>query len=300
MNDKRVCFDFAVAFSNGGGIQGQEFRLDIDGDNISDEALARYIVSDLRLLMVGSVEILRKEVIREAHKGNLTGRSLASDGNRRIDLSHVIEAGMVTYKGLPGPIICDHLSREQSRAMYAQGTEFQIDRVEMVGNTGTYIDTPFHRYADGHDLAALALERVSNVPGIVVPVDWNNGRAITASAFHGRQVTGRAVLVHTGWDRFWRTDTYFEGHPHLTADAAMYLRDEGALLVGIDSFNIDDVSGRERPVHTILLAAEIPVVEHLTRLAALPGEGFRFWAVPPKIHEVGTFPVRAHAELVAA
>jgi kynurenine formamidase len=193
--------------------------------------------------------------------------------------------------------MCDHLSREQSRATYAEGTEFQIGKIEMVGNTGTYLDTPFHRYADGYDLSGLDLDRISGVPAIVVRVAGQVGRAIDWTAFAATDVGGRAVLVHTGWDRHWRTDQYFEDHPFLTADAATYLRDHGALVVGIDSYNIDDVSGGERPVHTILLGAGIPICEHMTNLDALPIDGFRFWAVPPKVSKMGTFPVRAHAIL---
>lgn len=213
-----------------------------------------------------------------------------------IDLSHTIEHGMVTYKGLPAPLICDHLSREASKAIYEAGTEFQIGKIEMAANTGTYMDTPFHRYADGHDLTGLALARISNVPGVVVRVA-GEGRAIGPEAFEGLQAKGRAVLVHTGWDRHWRTDQYFEDHPFLTEAAAVWLRDAGAALVGIDSYNIDDVSGGTRPVHSTLLGAEIPIVEHMTRLDALPDSGFRFTAVPPKIAGMGTFPVRAHARL---
>ncbi|WP_457311770.1 cyclase family protein [Sphingomonas sp. UYAg733] len=299
MNDKRVCFDFEVDFSNGGGIQGQDFRLDIDGDDIADEALAAYIIGDLRLLMVGEVRILNKRIIAERHKRNAAAIA-PSEGvaGRRIDLSHTIEDGMVTYKGLPAPIMCDHLSRERSRTLYAEGTEFQIGKIELVGNTGTYLDTPYHRYADGYDLSALDLDRVSAVPAIVVRVEGGAARAIDWTAFAATAVAGRAVLVHTGWARHWRTDQYFEDHPFLTAAAATYLRDQGALLVGIDSFNIDDVSGGDRPVHSILLAAGIPIVEHMTNLDALPNDGFRFWAVPPKISEMGTFPVRAHAQLM--
>jgi len=214
-----------------------------------------------------------------------------------IDLSHTIEHGMVTYKGLPAPLICDHLSREASKAIYEPGTEFQIGKIEMVANTGTYMDTPFHRYADGHDLTGLALSRISNVPGLVVRIAADGGRAIGPEAFDGIELRGMAVLVHTGWDRHWRTDQYFEDHPFLTEAAAILLRDSGAALVGIDSYNIDDVSGGTRPVHSTLLGAEIPIVEHMTNLAALPDSGFRFTAVPPKIAGMGTFPVRAHARL---
>lgn len=300
MGDKRVCFDFEVDFSNGGGIQGQDFRLDIDGDDITDDMLAAHIIADLRLLMVGEVRILNKRIIEERHKRAAAAvRPAVANASRRIDLSHTIENGMITYKGLPAPLMCDHLSREQSRSTYAEGTEFQIGKIEMVGNTGTYLDTPFHRYADGYDLSGLDLDRISGVPAVVVRVAGQVGRAIEWTAFVASDVGGRAVLVHTGWDRHWRTDQYFEDHPFLTADAATYLRDHGALVVGIDSYNIDDVSGGERPVHTILLGAGIPICEHMTNLDALPIDGFRFWAVPPKVSKMGTFPVRAHAILEA-
>jgi arylformamidase len=294
--DKRVRFDFEVDFSNGGGIQGQDFRLDIEGDDISDDALAAYIIKDLRLLMVGEVRILNKEVIEERHKRSAKADG-AVDGARMVDLSHVIEGGMITYKGLPAPLICDHLSREQSRKVYAEGTEFHIGKIEMVANTGTYIDVPFHRYANGHDLTELALRNVSDVPGVIIRVTGTQERAIDWHHFVPVNCRGHAVLVHTGWDRHWRTDQYFEGHPFLTEKAALYLRDQDALLVGIDSLNIDDTSGGSRPVHSILLAAEIPIVEHLTGLSALPASGFRFSAVPPKVKGMGTFPVRAHASL---
>ena len=219
---------------------------------------------------------------------------------RLVDVSHTVEHGMVTYKGLPAPIICDWMSREASRARYAPGTEFQIGKIEMVSNTGTYIDVPFHRYADGHDLTELALKRVSNIPGVVLRVTGAAERAIDWHHFVPISCRGHAVLVNTGWDRHWRTDQYFEGHPFLTESAAIYLRDQGALLVGIDSFNIDNTTGGTRPVHSVLLAAEIPIVEHLTGLDALPASGFRFTAVPPKVKGMGTFPVRAHARLGAS
>lgn len=212
-----------------------------------------------------------------------------------FDLSHHIESGKVYYKGLPAPVICDFLSREDSRARYAPGTEFQIGRVELVTNTGTYIDCPFHRYADGRDTAAMELERFVDIPALVVRATQRTSRAIGPEAFVGRQVRGKAVLVHTGWDAHWQTDRYFEEHPHLTEDAAVWLRDAGAVLVGIDSFNIDDTDGGTRPVHSVLLREEILIAEHLTGLAALPDDGFTFTAVPPKLVGVGTFPVRAFA-----
>jgi arylformamidase len=301
MMDKRVCFDFEVVFSNGGGIQGQDFRFDIEGDDINDDALAAYIIRDLHLLMVGEVRIFNKRIIEERHKRAAKAAEAVTqsgEAGRFLDLSHTIESGMTTYKGLPAPLICDHLSRVKSREVYAEGTEFQISRIDMVANTGTYIDMPFHRYADGHDLAGLPLELVSDVPGVLVRVEGAAERDIDWHHFAPIECRGHAVLVHTGWDRHWGTDNYFEGHPFLTEAAALYLRDHGALLIGIDSLNIDDISGGTRPAHSALLAAGIPIVEHLTGLAALPASGFRFSAVPPKIKGMGTFPVRAHARLI--
>jgi arylformamidase len=297
--DKRVAFDFAIQFSNGGGLQGQGFRLDIDGDSISDESLAAYLIQDLRLLMVGKIDILNKQIIEEPHKrkSKSADTGLTAPGVRLVDLSHTIENGMVTYKGLPAPIICDHISYLQSRASYAPGTEFQIGRIDMVANTGTYIDTPYHRYSDGTELSATPLPNMTHLPGVVVRATGMESRAIDWTNFAAVDVSSRAVLVHTGWDRHWRTDQYFEGHPFLTRAAATYLRDQGAILVGIDSLNIDDIGDATRPVHSILLAAGIPIVEHLTNLAALPIDGFTFSAAPPKIVGMGTFPVRAHAIL---
>ena len=212
--------------------------------------------------------------------------------SRLIDVSHVIEDGMITYKGLPAPLVCDFLSREASRTVYAPGTEFHIGKIDMVANTGTYLDAPFHRFADGVDLADLPLEKLAHLSGLVVRVD-PAGRAVPRDAFAGLKIRGRAVLVQTGWDRHWRTDQYFEGHPYLTADAAAFLAEGGAALVGIDSLNIDDTADLTRPVHTALLGAGIPIAEHLTALARLPEKDFLFYAVPVKVRGMGTFPVRA-------
>ncbi|HMN45039.1 MAG TPA: cyclase family protein [Povalibacter sp.] len=294
---KRVQFDFEVEFLNGGGLQGQGFRLDIDGDDIADDALANYLVRDLRLLMVGRVAISRKTILSEPHKRSSAVAATTGPDPHHVDLSHTIEDGMITYKGLPAPLICDHLSRAASRALYAEGTEFQIGRITMVSNTGTYIDSPFHRYADGADLSALRLDVLTGLDAVVVRVTGMAGRAIPREAFAPVEVRGRAVLVHTGWATHWRTDQYFEGHPFLTADAATYLQENGAALVGIDSYNIDDTADGRRPVHTELLGAGIPIVEHLRGLEQLPVSGLRFSAVPPKVRGMGTFPVRAFATL---
>jgi arylformamidase len=221
----------------------------------------------------------------------------SAEQGKLVDLSHTIEHGMITYKGLPGPVITDHLSREQSRASYAEGTEFQIGKITMVANTGTYLDTPSHRFANGKDLAGLDLSSLAELPGVVVGATGMPGRGISRAAFGDVDVRGKAVLVHTGWDVHWRTDRYSEGHPFLTEDAAAHLRSSGAVLVGIDSFNIDDTADKRRPVHTTLLGAGIPIVEHLRGLGQLPASGFRFSAVPAKVKGMGTFPVRAYATL---
>jgi kynurenine formamidase len=215
---------------------------------------------------------------------------------RLVDLSHVIEAGMVTFKGLPGPHICDYWTRDASAPGYDDGSSFQIGRIDMVANTGTYVDAPFHRYADGKDLAALDLATLACLDGVVVRRPFEANLATDASDLGGLDVRGKAVLIHTGWDRLWRTEAYFTNHPFLTEAAARWLVEEGAAFVGIDSHNIDDTRTRARPVHSLLLGADIPIGEHLTNLGSLPDTDFRFSAVPPKIVGMGTFPVRAFAE----
>jgi kynurenine formamidase len=216
---------------------------------------------------------------------------------RHVDLSHVIEDGMTTYKGLPAPQICDFWTREASASNYDDGSTFQIGRIDMVANTGTYVDSPFHRHADGRDLSELPLSSLADIPAIVVRRPYQKGLVTDAADLKGLKVRGRAVLVHTGWDRHWRTETYFAEHPHLTGAAADWLMSAGAALVGIDSCNIDNMHVRARPVHTTLLGAAIPICEHMTGLERLPDAGFRFSAVPPKIRGMGTFPVRAYASL---
>ena len=216
-----------------------------------------------------------------------------------IDLSHVIEAGMTTFKEFPGPILCDYWTREASAAHYDDGSSFQIGRIDMIANTGTYVDSPFHRYADGADLAGLPLESLADLDAFVVRKPYERGLATDAADFAGLDVRGKAVLVHTGWDGHWRTETYFDNHPYLTAAAADWLVENGAAFVGIDSHNIDDTRTRARPVHSKLLAADIPIGEHLTHLEAVPDHGFRFSAVPPKVVGMGTFPVRAYARVPA-
>jgi arylformamidase len=212
-----------------------------------------------------------------------------------IDLSHTIEHGMVTYKGLPAPLICDFLSREASRKIYAPGTEFNIGKIEMVANTGTYLDSPFHRYTNGKDLSQLPLKSLAGLDCVVARIERGAARGIDGLPFSAAEIRGKAVLIHTGWDRHWRTDAYFENFPHLTGALAQWLRDAGAVLVGIDSHNIDSTDTGERPVHSILLGSDIPIVEHLCGLESVPANGSKFFAVPAKVKGFGTFPVRAFA-----
>jgi len=300
-SDRRACFDFEVQFSNGGGIQGQGFRLDIDGEDIDDRALADYIVRDLRLLMVGGVRILNKRIIAEPHKrpvkaGPVAGQ--ATDRGDLVDLSHVVHDGEAAYPGLPAPRITDHLSHAESRARYADGVSFQIGRIDMVANSGTAIDAPFHRYPGQPDVSALPLAAIADVDAVVVHLQGMRGRCIDRHALGAIDVADRAVLLDTGWSAHWGTPAYAEGWPFLGREAAIQLRDRGARLVGIDALNIDDTSDAERPAHSILLAADIPIVENLASLAALPTEGLRFSAVPMRAAGMGAFPVRAWARLV--
>jgi arylformamidase len=219
------------------------------------------------------------------------------DSKILIDLSHTIEQGLVTYKGLPAPVICDYLSRENSKKFYEEGTEFQIGKIEMVTNTGTYLDCPFHRFENGKDLSEVGLECFTDLDAIVIHVPFSETLTITEEHFKNFEVSGRAVLIRTGWDAHWNTELYYENHPYLTKGAAEYLKDCNVKLVGIDSHNIDNTIGKSRPVHTTLLGAEILIVEHLCNLHLLPPDGFTFSAIPPKFKGVGTFPVRAMAKL---
>ncbi|MEP6802336.1 MAG: cyclase family protein [Acidobacteriota bacterium] len=212
-----------------------------------------------------------------------------------IDLSHPIESGMTTYPGLPAPLVAEHLSRDASAERYAAGTTFSIARIEMVANTGTYLDAPFHRFVEGEDVAALPLGRLAAIPGVLVDAR-GKGPALGPDLFESVSVENRAVLVWTGWDAHWRTPEYGSGaHPFLTREASAHLAAGPAALVGIDSLNIDDVRDLTRPAHTLLLAAGIPIVEHLTNLASVGSAPFLFFAVPAPVRGMGSFPVRAFA-----
>ena len=294
--DYRASFDATVTFRNGGGLSAQGFRLDLPGPDMSAAEIGPLFVQHLGLLMVDRVDITNLDVFEEQHKGS-RNVPVAAATRRIVELNHVIRAGMVTYPGLPGPEIEPFLTREASRAQYAPGTEFQIDRITLVGNTGTYLDSPFHRYPTGIDLAGLPLSVVADLPIVVARLAGSGDRAIDVAALAALPVDGCAVLLHTGWDRHWGTPAYGAGGaPFLTGASAQWLVDTGAVLVGIDAVNVDDaVPGGSRPAHTTLLAADVPVVEHLTGLDQLPATGARLHAAPLRLESAGTFPVRAYA-----
>ncbi len=294
----RAHFDFTISFANGGGMTGEGFRLDLPGPDIDSDAIGALLVRHLGLTLVSAVELQRLRIVEEAHRGS-RGVEGSAPSPRVIDLSHTIEAGLVTYPGLPAPTITPHLTREDSRSKYAQGTEFAMDIITMIGNTGTYLDSPFHRYEDGGDLASLELCSLVGLTAEVFHLHdaWSaERRGIDAVTLADRELRGAAVLLDTGWSEHFGTPEYGRGAPFLTEEGARFLADAGVALVGIDSLNIDDTeSDGERPAHSILLAAGIHVVEHLTRLSEVPARGARFTAAPPAVRGFGTFPVRAFA-----
>jgi arylformamidase len=301
MPDYRAHFDFDIRFANEGGLSGQAFRLDIPAEDISTRDLELLLVRHLGLTLVGSIEITGLEIVEERHRGSRGLESSTPPLSSVIDLSHPIRAGLITYPGLPAPSITSHLTREDSKAKYAPGTEFAMDIITMIGNTGTYLDSPFHRYSEGPDLAGLDLSSLVDLPTEVFHLEdaWDaSSRGIRPESLADRDVRGAAVLLHTGWDRHFGTPEYGTGAPFLTGEATQWLIEAGAVLVGIDSLNIDDTeSGGERPAHSLLLAAGVHVVEHLTHLEDLPPNGARFTAAPPAVEGFGTFPVRAYAVL---
>ncbi len=304
MNDTqyRAQFDATVTFANGGGLQAEGFRVDVPHADVREQDVAALFVASLNLLMVERVELRSLRVFAEPHKGTHAGPSdhpvtTSQPAARLVELSHVVADGTITYPGLPAPTIRPHVTRAASRESYAPGTEFAIDEITMVGNTGTYLDSPFHRYADGVDLAQLPLGSFVELPGVVVRTVGSDNRAVDENVLAAIDVAGRAVLLHTGGDATWGTPEYAVDAPFLTRGGAGWLVDHGARLVGVDSVNIDDVADLHRPAHSILLEANIPVVEHLTGLEQVPPTGFRFTAAPARISGFGTFPVRAYAAI---
>jgi arylformamidase len=309
LTEYRAHFDAEIDFVNGGSLRAEGFRLDLPSADLGEAEIGELLVRHLGLALVGRVELANLDIVEEAHRGSRgvdapsTADAAASARpdvvrGELVDLSQTIRAGLVTYPGIPAPTVTPHLTREASREHYAPGTEFAIDVITMAGNTGTYLDSPYHRYAEGGDLASLPLETLVGVPAEVFHLTDAASRGIPAEVFFDRELAGTAVLLHTGWSRHFGTPEYAHGAPFLTEAGARHLVDAGAAIVGIDSLNIDDTeSGGERPAHSILLAAGVHVVEHLTALERLPARGARFTAVPPRVEGFGTFPVRAFAEL---
>jgi arylformamidase len=299
----RAELDFEITFANGGALRGEGFRIDIQDPGLTEPELGDALIRELGLLMADRTEIRRYRILREPHKRPApparaagAGTPGAGPGLHRVDLSHAVEHGMITVPGLPAPQIrADSVSAQLPADRYAPGVQFSIGEITLCGNTGTYVDSPFHRYPDREDLAALPLDRLAELDGVVVDVTGSRTRAIGRGLFLPYQLRGKAVLLRTGWDRHWGTGAYAGGHPFLTAGAASHLADSGALLVGIDAANIDDTGDPARPAHSLLLAAGVPVCEHLANLGLLPASGFRFSAVPPRVTAFGTFPVRAYA-----
>jgi arylformamidase len=295
----RAHFDFDVSFVNGGELSGTGFRLDLPSADLDESAIGLLLVQHLGLALVDEVALRGLRIVEEPHRGSRGVEAApAAASTRIVDLSHPIRAGLVTYPGLPAPTITPHLTREDSRAKYAPGTEFAMDVITMIGNTGTYLDSPFHRYADGPDLAGLDLASLVGLRAEVFHLTDAGARGIRAETLADRDVRGAAVLLHTGWDRHFGTPAYGSGAPFLTEEGVRWLIEAGAVLVGIDSLNIDDTeSGGTRPAHSLLLEAGIHVVEHLTKLGSVPARGARFTAAPPAVEGFGTFPVRAFAEV---
>ncbi|MET0417691.1 MAG: cyclase family protein [Actinoplanes sp.] len=286
----RAEFDAAVTFTTGGSLQTQGFRVDVPHGDVTRAEIAELFVAATRLRDVGRVEISAIRIFAESTP--VSGAEL--ERRRFVELSHVISDGMATYPGLAAPAIEPY----RTGAPYAEGTAFAFDRITMLGQTGTYLDSPWHRYEDGADLAGLPLERLAELPAVVVRLAGSGRRRIDVADLEPLAVAGRAVLLHTGADRLFGTPAYAADGPYLSGEGAAWLVGHGAALVGIDAANIDNngpEAAGERPAHTLLLAAGIPIVEHLTNLADLPPTGARFTAAPPRISAFGTFPVRAYA-----
>jgi arylformamidase len=302
VTEYRASLDAAVSFSNGGDLTVHGFRIDVPSPDVGEAEIAALFTASLGLLMTDSVQLSNVHVFAEPHKGTRGGPAdhrtvSAATTGRLVELSHVIRAGMTTYPGLPAPAITPHLTRQASREHYAPGTEFAIDQLTLVGNTGTYLDAPYHRYAGGADLSAISLEQTVDLPAVIVRMTGARQLGIDVGALAALDVRGAAVLLHTGDDARFGAPAYSENEHFLTRAGAIWLVDHGAALVGIDALNIDDTADAERPAHSLLLAAGIPVVEHLTGLGQLPPTGARFTAVPLRIEATGTIPVRAFARL---
>jgi arylformamidase len=325
VSDYRAVFDARISFVNGGGLTAEGFRLDLPDRDVTEADIGRLLVQHLGLALVGEVRLSDLRIVEEQHRGSRGIQAPTGDrtptgiqaptrdrtptgdrtpaGFRLVDLSHTIRQGLVTLPGIPAPEITPLVTRKDAESRYAPGTTFVMDAIQLPGNTGTYLDTAFHRYAGGADLADLALETLVDLPAEVFHLEDAQMRGIPASVFFDRDVRGKAVLLHTGRDRLFGTDAYATDSPFLTEDGVTHLADQGVTLVGIDAVNIDDMStdaaGR-RPAHSVFLDSGIHIVEHMTNLGALPPSGSTVTVVPPKVENFGTFPVRAFARILIA
>jgi arylformamidase len=303
MTTYRARFDARVGFTNGGGLQAQGFIVDVPSAEVRPDEVAEIFLASLGLLMAGEVELENLEIVEAPHKGSRGGpATVVAEGNKEtyVELSHVIREGMITLPNLPAPRFGKHLTREASQQIYAPGTEFEIGEFTMVTNTGTYLDSPYHRYPDGHDLTGFALERTTDLPAVVVRVQDSEKLGIDAATLAPYDVQNKAVLLHTGDDARFGTPAYVQNPHFLTRDGSEWLIRNEAALVGVDAGNIDDMTDGTRPAHTLLLGAGIPIVEHLTGLASVPPTGATFSAAAPRIEGLGTFPVRAYAKVPTA
>ena len=307
MTDYRAVFDARISFVNGGGLSAEGFRLDLPGRDSTEVDVARLLVQHLGLALVGDVRLSGLQIIEEQHRGSrgipTPTAAQVPAGSRLVDLSHTIREGLVTLPGIPAPEISPLVTRKDAESRYAPGTTFVMDTISLPGNTGTYIDSAFHRYEGGADLAQLTLETLVDLPAEVFHLEDARERGIPASVFYDRDVRGKAVLLHTGRDRLFGTNGYAVDAPFLSEDGVHHLAEQGVSLVGIDSVNIDDMSADAaglRPAHSVFLASGIHVVEHMTNLGELPTSGASVTVVPPKVENFGTFPVRAFARIPGA
>jgi arylformamidase len=302
VTDYRAVFDAVITFSNGGDLTAHGFRIDLPGPDVAKAEIATLFVASLGLLMTDKAELSNVEIVAEPHKGTRPGPSVrtASGGvatGQLVELSHVIRAGMITFPGLPGPQINPYMTREASREHYAPGTEFAIDELTIIGNTGTYLETPHHRFPNGADLSSIALGRTVDVPAAIVRVTDAHERGIDVGTLAALDVRGKAVLLHTGDDTRFGTPAYASQRHFLTRAGAAWLADHEPALVGIDGVNIDDTADGERPAHTLLLGAGIPIIENLAGLDQVPPTGAQFTAMPLRVEGLGAIPVRAFARM---
>lgn len=215
-----------------------------------------------------------------------------------IDLSHSIENGTVTYPGDPPALIELTLDRKLTSKLNGGGTTsgVEINTIKMVSTSGTYIDAPYHVFEDGKKIKDYPIEKLVNLPSIVVKIPENRNY-FDVQDISGINVKGKAVLFFSGHDKFFMTPEYGKNAPYLTIELANILVEKGAIFVGIDSPLIDNMEKQSElgiPVHYKLLGADIPICEDLANLELLPTDGFTITALPAKV-ALESFPARVFA-----